>query len=52
MYSALWRALPGPAWLRVILLLILAVGVLALCAFWIFPFIDQFIASQEVTVET
>lgn len=27
MYGALWRVLPGPAWLRVILMLVLAAAV-------------------------
>lgn len=51
MYSALWRILPGPWWLRVILLLILAAAVLTALVVWVFPYVDHLIAPQDVTVE-
>jgi len=51
MYSALWRALPGPAWLRVLLLLIGAAAVLTACVLWVFPLVDQLTTPQDVTVE-
>jgi hypothetical protein len=50
MYGALWRVLPGPAWLRVIFLLILLALVLFALVEWVFPFVDQFVAPQDVTV--
>ena len=37
MYAALWRALPGPWWVRVLLLCALAALVLWLCLTWVFP---------------
>ena len=51
MYAALWRLLPGPLWLRVILLLIVLVAVLYSLATWVFPWVQSFIDPQEVTVE-
>ena len=51
MYAALWRALPGPVWLRVLILLMLAVVVLYALVSWVFPWVDQLIASEDVTVE-
>lgn len=39
MYAALWRILPGPWWLRVIQLAIIAAGVLALFVLFLFPFV-------------
>ncbi len=51
MYGALWRVLPGPWWVRVLILLVLAAAVLAVCVFWVFPLIQPLVAPQEVTVE-
>lgn len=52
MYGALWRALPGPAWLRVILLIILAGAVLYALVTWGFPWVQQFIDGQEeITIQ-
>lgn len=51
MYSALWRALPGPWGLRLVLILVIAAAVLAALVFWVFPWVDQFVIPQEVTVE-
>ena len=47
MYAALWRILPGPWWVRVLILLVLVAAVL----FWyVFPWVSQFVNPQEVTV--
>ncbi|MFT4028542.1 MAG: hypothetical protein QM675_01585 [Protaetiibacter sp.] len=51
MYGALWRVLPGPWWVRVLLLLVLLAVVVAALISWVFPWVDQFIATQEVTVD-
>lgn len=51
MYGALWRVLPGPAWVRIIILLALLAGIVAACVLWVFPFIDQFVAPTDSTVE-
>jgi hypothetical protein len=50
MYAALWRVLPGPAWVRILILLVLVCAVLAACVLWVFPWVDQFVAPQDVTV--
>ena len=50
MYAALWNILPGPWWVRVLLLVALVTVVLAALVFWVFPLVDQLISSQEVTV--
>ncbi len=52
MYAALWRILPGPWWVRVVLLLVLLAAVLAALAFWVFPFVDSLITTPEVTVDS
>ena len=52
MYGALWRVLPGPWWLRVILLLVLAAAVVSALVTWVFPWVDADPQpDQDVTVE-
>ncbi len=50
MYGALWRVLPGPWWLRVLILLVLAAAVLYGLFSYVFPIISQLVNPQEVTV--
>lgn len=50
MYGALWRVLPGPWWLRVLILLV-AVAVLGTAlVVWVFPWVQTFIEPPSVTV--
>ena len=51
MYAALWRVLPGPWWVRALILLIAVAAVLYGLFFYAFPFVSQFVNLQEVTVE-
>ncbi|RZS56252.1 hypothetical protein EV141_1707 [Microcella putealis] len=51
MYAALWRILPGPAWVRVILLLVLAAAALYALITWAFPWAADTFLPQESTVE-
>jgi hypothetical protein len=50
MYAALWRVLPGPWWVRVLILLVLIAAVLYGLMFYAFPWVSQFVNPQEVTV--
>jgi hypothetical protein len=50
MYAALWRILPGPRWLRVVILIVLLAVVLAVLVSWVFPLIDQLTTPPDVTV--
>jgi hypothetical protein len=50
MYAALWRVLPGPWWVRVLILLVLVAAVLYGLLFYAFPWVSQFVNPQEVTV--
>jgi hypothetical protein len=50
MYSALWKLLPGPLWVRVIMAAAIAVAVLTVLVLWVFPLVDHLIVPQEVTV--
>ena len=51
MYAALWRLLPGPLWVRIILVLLLVAAVLAVLAIWVYPWIDSMLSNQEATVD-
>lgn len=51
MYGALWRVLPGPWWVRLLILLIAAAAILTALVFWVFPIVDQMVAPQDVTVD-
>lgn len=50
MYAALWRVLPGPVWLRIVLLLVMLAIVLFALVEWIFPWVNSLFPVQEVTV--
>jgi hypothetical protein len=51
MYIALWRILPGPRWVRVVILVVLAALTLTALVLWVFPVIDHLTSPQDVTVE-
>lgn len=51
MYAALWRILPGPWWVRVFILLVLAAAVLYGLFFYVFPWLSPIIAPGEVELE-
>lgn len=51
MYAALWRILPGPWFVRVLILVVAVAIVVTLLVIFVFPPFDQFIAPRDVTVE-
>lgn len=51
MYGALYRLLPGPVWVRILILVVGAALVLTALALWVFPFVDQLTSPRDVTVE-
>ncbi|MBN9239288.1 MAG: hypothetical protein J0J03_06395 [Leifsonia sp.] len=51
MYGALWRILPGPWWVRLIIVLVLVAAIVTALVLWVFPYVDQFVTPQDVTVE-
>ena len=52
MYGALWRVLPGPAWLRVVLLLVLAAAVVLACFEWLVPVVAEYMPFNDPNVQT
>lgn len=51
MYGAFWRILPGPVWLRLIIVLLLVAAVLFSLVVWVFPWVQTMIDTPEVTIE-
>jgi len=50
MYAWLWRHLPGPTVVRVLILAVAALAVLAACFVWVFPAIAPYMPFSETTV--
>ena len=50
MYSALWRILPGPVWVRIVILVVLVALILAGLVEWVFPWAADTLLPQESTV--
>ncbi|GAA3200694.1 hypothetical protein [Microbacterium terregens] len=50
MYAALWRVLPGPWWVRILILVVLIAAVLYGLFFYAFPWIGDIVNPQDVTV--
>jgi hypothetical protein len=49
-YAALWRALPGPTWVRAVQCLVLLAVVVAVCFQWVFPWVEPLVPFTDVTV--
>jgi hypothetical protein len=52
MYGALWRALPGPAWVRALTLVVLAAAVVLACFEWLFPVVAERMPFNDPNVQT
>src|SRR5690606_1464965 len=52
MYGALWRVLPGPAWGRVLILLVLAAAVVLACFEWLFPLVSEYMPFNDPNIQT
>nr|WP_179423589.1 hypothetical protein [Pedococcus badiiscoriae] len=51
MYAAIWRALPGPLVVRVLIAAVLVLLVVAFCFLWLFPRIAPYMPFNDNTVE-
>lgn len=50
MYGPLWRVLPGPAWLKAIVVLLVLVGLFFLLMEVVFPWVETMMPWTDVTV--
>ena len=51
MYVALWRVLPGPAWVRVLALLIGFVALTLVLFLFVFPVVEPLLPFDQITLE-
>ena len=52
MYAALWRVLPGPWWVRVLILLVVAAAIVYALFWYVFPWAyDTFVPAPDSTIE-
>jgi hypothetical protein len=51
-YGALWRLMPGPLWLRIVLFVLFFAAVLAVLVLFVFPWLNGFVNVNDVTVGT
>ena len=51
MYGPLWRALPGPTWLKAIIVLAVLVGLFFLLMNVVFPWVETMVPWTDVAVE-
>lgn len=51
MYAALWRVLPGPWVVKLLIVLVLVVAVVVACFEWFFPWLSPLMPFNDVTVE-
>ena len=49
MFSMLWRFFPGPAWLRIIVMLAVFAGIVYALVFYGYPWVAQFVDSDEIS---
>ena len=52
MYAALWRLMPGPVWVRILLMVVLFAVILAALVLFVFPWLNTFVNVNDVTVGT
>ncbi|MGI8312098.1 MULTISPECIES: hypothetical protein [Saccharopolyspora] len=50
MYGWIWRHLPGPLGTKLVLALLLALGVIALLLFVVFPWLEPMLPFNQVSV--
>lgn len=51
LYAAIWRALPGPLGVRILLATVLVLLVVAVCFLWLFPRIAPLMPFNDNTVD-
>jgi hypothetical protein len=50
MYALIFRALPGPLWMRIILSVVLVLAAVAVLMVFVFPWISQFSPLTDSTI--
>lgn len=47
MFSLIWRFFPGPAWLRIVLILAIIAGLVYALMFYAYPWVAQYIDTED-----
>lgn len=47
MYAALYRVMPGPWWVRVILFVVIIIGIVAALFTWVFPVVEALVFPAD-----
>lgn len=50
MFSILWRFLPGPVWVRLVLILAVLAAVVYALAFYGYPWVATLMPEEETTI--
>lgn len=50
MYSAIWRLIPGPMWLRILISTVVVGAIIAALMIYVFPWVDTLMTSQNSQV--
>jgi hypothetical protein len=51
MYTALWKIIPGPLWVRIFIAVAAAAIVIVALMMFVFPWVDTLVTPRDVTVE-
>ena len=51
MYAALWRLLPGPWWVRLLIVIAVVAAVLYALFFHVFPWVSPLVTPGEVDLQ-
>lgn len=52
MYAWLWRRVPGPTWLRLLVVIVAALLVVMALFTWVFPWVETHLPFNDVTVDS
>ncbi|MCG7427003.1 hypothetical protein MHY20_05145 [Helcobacillus sp. ACRRO] len=50
MYGPLWRTLPGPWWVKALIVLVLVLAIVAVLFMWVFPIVALYMPFNDNTV--
>jgi len=50
MYAWIWRALPGPVWVRALMSLALATALILVLFEWVYPWLAPLLPFQQQTI--
>jgi hypothetical protein len=50
MYAALWKLIPGPLWVRILVAVVVVGAVIAALMMFAFPWVESLMTPPDVTV--